>query len=196
MSATAAQTSQPQPSPIVLRTAAEIAVALADEGVPVRAIARSIKVPGEDVYELLRSAIGQGRLIEIPKDDWPPGGRHSRSPVEKTLLSHDDATLHLACAGKFKTTKLQAVVLVAMLRRGEASKTYLHNAIETNRDPASEPTDQKMVDVVVCHIRRKLKAVDPLLTIETLWGVGYTLKPAARQHALTILAEHVAETGA
>jgi hypothetical protein len=175
------------------RLAADIAVSLADEGVPVRAIARSIRLPGEDVYELLKAAIDAGRLIELPKDDWPPGARNNRSQAEKRVLSYSDETLHLACANRFKLTRLQAVVFVAMLRRGEASKTYLHNAIENNRDDNADPTDQKMVDVVVCHIRRKLK--DNNVNIDTIWGVGYAMRVDARNHALAVMADHIAGTG-
>jgi hypothetical protein len=177
-----------------MRMAADIAVSLADEGVPVRAIARSIRIPGENVYELLKAAISAGRLLELPKDDWPPGGgRHNRSQVEKTVLAFTDQTLHLACANRFKLTRLQSVVFVAMLRRGEASKAYLHNAIENNRDDNAEPTDQKMVDVVVCHVRRKLK--DDKVLIDTIWGVGYAMKVDARNHALAVMADHLAATG-
>ncbi len=176
------------------RLAADIAVALADEGVPVRAIARSIKLPGEEVYDLLKAAIGAGRLIELPKDDWPPGGsRSTRSQVEKAVLSNDDSTLYLAAANRFKLTKLQAVVFIAVLRRGEASKTYLHNAIENNRDDNADPTDQKMVDVVICHLRRKLKA--DKVEITTIWGVGYAIPHDVRMHTLAILADHISATG-
>lgn len=174
-----------------LRTSAEIAVALADEGVPVRAIARSIKVPGEDVYDLLKGAIDMGRLLELPRDDWPPGGRHSRNPTEKQVLANTDEALHLACANRFKLTHLQAVVFIALLRRIEATKDYLHNAIENNRGDNVDPTDQKMVDVVICHIRRKLKAES--VSIDTIWGVGYSMKATHRDAAIGLIAAHMSQ---
>lgn len=173
--------------------AIDIAVALADEGVPVRAIARSVKIPGDDVYDILRQAIDEGKLIALPKDDWPPSGKKSaRYQAENTILSHDDDTLGMACSSYFKMTRLQAAVFVAMLRRPpEISKLQIHNAIEANRPNADEPTDLKMVDVVICHIRKKLKARDASFTIETIWGKGYSLVAASRDLALLHIANHL-----
>lgn len=186
---------QPHPSQqmISAKVRAEVAVALADEGVPVRAIARSIKTPGEDVYELLKQAVANGRLIELPKDDWPPGGRHNRTQIEKAVLHHDDSILRLAAANYFKFTKLQSVVFIALLRRSEASKAYLHNAVENNRASNAEPTDQKMIDVVICGIRRRMRPLN--IEIETIWGVGYYMKPPSREAALGFLNAHLATTG-
>lgn len=176
---------------LTLSTNHDIAVLLADEGVPVRAIARSIKVPGEDVYEMLRDAVEQGRLFELPKDDWPPGTKRSqRAQSENTILSRDDETLRMGCSSRFKMTRLQAAVFVALLRRPELSKEHIHNAIEAIRPQANAPTDLKMVDVVVCHIRKKLKLIDETYAINTVWGIGYALASDARTSTLTLLTEH------
>lgn len=172
--------------------AVDIAVALADEGVPVRAIARSVKIPGEDVYDILKVAIGEGKLISLPKDDWPPSNhRSARYQAENTTLSHTDDILGMACAARFKLSRLQATVFLAMLRRPEISKHQIHLAIEFNRGNPDEPTDLKMVDVVICLIRKKLKAVDPALSIDTIWGAGYSLPGPSREIALTYLANHL-----
>lgn len=179
---------------LTISTNHDIAVLLADEGVPVRAIARSIKVPGEDVYEMLRDAVEQGRLFELPKDDWPPGTKRSqRAQSKNTILSRDDETLRMGCSSRFKMTRLQAAVFVALLRRPELSKEHIHNAIEAIRPGANSPTDLKMVDVVVCHIRKKLKMIDAAWTIVTVWSIGYSLAPAARESALHILTQHFAD---
>jgi len=173
--------------------AVDIAVALADEGVPVRAIARSVKIPGEDIYDILKNAIEEGKLISLPKDDWPPSNRRSaRYQAENTILSHNDDTLGMACSSYFKMTRLQAAVFIAILRRPpEVSKNHIHLAIEANRANSDEPTDLKMVDVVICHIRKKLKAVDPDLVIDTIWGRGYSLPAACRSMALVHIANHL-----
>lgn len=169
----------------------DAAVALADEGIPVRAIARSLKIPGEDVYDLLNEALLEGRLFELPKDDWPPGTKRSqRAQTENTILNRDDETLRMGCSSRFKMTRLQAAVFVALLRRPELSKEHIHNAIEAIRTSANAPTDLKMVDVVVCHIRKKLKLIDPSYKITTVWSMGYSLIPAARESALALLTEH------
>jgi hypothetical protein len=51
-----------------------IAVAMADEGVPLRSIARVTRIPSSDLRERLRDAKDIGDLIALPSlDDWPPG---------------------------------------------------------------------------------------------------------------------------
>jgi hypothetical protein len=167
------------------------AVALADEGVPVRAIARSLKLPGEGIYEILRDAVTKGQLFEIPRDDWPPGVKRSqRDQSENTILSRDDEILRMGCSSRFKMTRLQSAVFVALLRRPELSKEHIHNAIESIRRNANAPTDLKMVDVVICHIRKKLLALDKAYKINTVWSIGYSLAPLAREAALIMLTEH------
>lgn len=167
----------------------DVAALLADEGVPVRAIARATRIPGEEVYDILKTAMDEGRLIELPRDDWPPGVRTNRTQSEKKVLGLDDTVLKIACANRFKMTRLQAVVFLTLLRRNEVTKAQLHNAIENNRPENSDPTDQKMVDVVVCHIRRRLKA--DRVDIKTIWGVGYSIAPDQRAHVVNILADHL-----
>src|SRR3954465_15888923 len=53
--------------------AVDFAIRLADEGVPLRAIARATKIPSEELRTALEEARDDGRLIELPRDDWPPG---------------------------------------------------------------------------------------------------------------------------
>jgi DNA-binding response OmpR family regulator len=183
-------------TPVQFSTSAEIAICLADEGVPVRAIARSIKTPGEDVYELLRGAVEAGRLFELPKDDWPPGTKRSdRVQSENTILSRNDDQLRMGASSKFKLSRLQATVFVALLRRPELSKDHIHNAIEAARPGGNDPTDLKMVDVVICHLRKKLKAVNAGWSITTVWSIGYSLPPLVREQALLQLTQHFAEIG-
>lgn len=168
----------------------DVAVALADEGVPVRAIARAAKITGEDLYLVLKTAISEGRLIELPKDDWPPASkREQRKQPSHNILNLDDDTLRMACASRFKMTRLQAAVFVTLLRRPEINKDQLHTAIEAIRPNQDEPTDQKMVDVVICHIRKKIKPFK--ITIDTIWGVGYSLPVLGRTLMLDMLAEHI-----
>lgn len=159
---------------------------LADEGVPVRAIARATHTPSEEVYDVLKGAVEEGTLIELPQSDWPPGSlRRSRKQPGQSLLNLDDQTLRIACARVFKMTRLQAAVFTALLRRPEITKDQVHAAIEATRSPTSDPTDQKMIDVVICHIRKKTK--DHGIALKTIWGQGYSLPHAEREKALALL---------
>lgn len=175
--------------PVKVVSLEEAMVSLADEGVPVRAIARATHTPSEEVYEVLKDAVQDGELIELPQSDWPPGSlRRSRKQSGQSLLNLDDHTLRIACAKVFKMTRLQAAVFVALLRRPESTKDQVHNAIEATRSPNSEPTDQKMIDVVICHIRKKIK--DHGITLKTIWGTGYALPHLEREKAMALLGEY------
>ena len=63
-----------------------IAVRLADEGVPLRAIARATDIPSARLYETLTLAKMEGRLLELPRDDWPPGYPRDRRSLQLSRL--------------------------------------------------------------------------------------------------------------
>ena len=58
---------------VAVLNSSDIAVRLADQGVPLRAIARAVRMPSSDLREQLHEALSDGRLLELPCDDWPPG---------------------------------------------------------------------------------------------------------------------------
>lgn len=178
----------PLPATLLITTEGvrDIAIRLADEGIPVRAIARATKVPSEDLYEVLKEAMLCGYILELPKDDWPPGSnRAQRLAVQGTILDNED-TLKFACARMLKATRLEAAILAVLLRRQEVTKQQLHAVIEQNRPSENrDETDPKMVDVIICHLRKKLKP--HALEIETVWGIGYLMKPAHRDNAVLLL---------
>lgn len=167
------------------------AVRMADEGIPVRAIARTLTTPSADIYELLREAIDQGTILEMPRDEWPQGSVRSTrtlfigSPLEK------DEDLRLACASFFKASPLEAAMLALMLRRDTVTKSQLHTVIENTRanPQGKEVTDIKMVDVLICKLRKKLKTHD--LYIETMWGHGYAIGKAHRETAVALLLKSI-----
>lgn len=163
-----------------------MAIRMADEGVPVRSIARVTRLPSEEVYEIIKDAIGRGALVEIPGDDWPAGTtRASRSPFNSTPLDNEEE-LKFACVRCFKATRLEAAILALLLKRSEATKQQLHTVIEQNRPTEGrDETDPKMVDVLICHLRKKLRGHG--IEIETVWGLGYLIPPAGRDTAVAIL---------
>lgn len=170
-----------------------IAIRLADEGIPVRAIARATKIPSSDIYDVLRDALARGEIVELPKDDWPPGTRRAARSVLSGTPLDDDTALAFACARFFKTTRLEAAILAVLIKRTEVTKQQLHLVIEQNRPSEGRvETDPKMVDVVICHLRKKLKPHD--LKIETVWGIGYLMPVEARDRASTMLSQFTSET--
>lgn len=167
---------------------ATIAVRLADEGIPVGAIARGLKVPSSDLYNHLNLALVDGKIIELPKSDWPAGSsRAQRAIFAGTILDNEDIVRSL-CIRLFKVTRQQGAVLAIMLKRLELTKAQIHTILQENRPSISrEPTDQKMVDVVIFHIRKKIKPHG--LGIETVWGTGYLITPKHREAAIKLLEE-------
>jgi Transcriptional regulatory protein, C terminal len=163
-----------------------VIIRLADEGIPIRAIARTTLVPSDELYLHLREAIDAGTLLEMPRDDWPVGTlRHNRAVFYGTPLEQAES-LKFACARFFKASPLEAAMLGTMLKRNEVTKSQLHQVIEQNRpDGRKEETDEKMVDVMICKLRKKLKKFD--IVIETMWGMGYLIPPDHRERAINML---------
>lgn len=180
----------PQP-PIKIKSLEETVIQLADEGVPVLAIARATHTPSDEVYELLRDAIDGGNLIELPQSDWPPGSlRRSRHPSEQSILNMDDDVLQLSCGQIFGLTRQQAAVFVAIIRKApEISKRHVHSAIESTRPANAEPTSLKMTDVVIHHIRAKIEPYG--IDLKTQWGKGYSFSFTDRDKALALLNRHL-----
>jgi hypothetical protein len=176
-------------------TLTEIATRLADEGIPVRAIARAIKRSSEAIRDTLHYAIDCGQIVCMPRDDWPIGVlRDKRIPdsVGRPKLDDEQNIFHIARL--FKVTKLQAALFSVLIKRTEVIKDTLHQVIESRRKPNKEETDPKMVDVVICHLRQRLVPFG--IEIETQWASGYYMTPEMRKKANLLLEQFVAKLNA
>jgi len=173
---------------------AQIAVRLANEGIPVNVIARGLEVPAGDVRISLDEALAAGRITEMPAADWPPTARRA-DHLPPHIAAARDADLVTGFMRTFHTPKLAANFMLVLVKREEATKATLHRVIESqraqraNRPSASEETDPKMVDVVICNLRKKLKPFG--LTIHTLWGRGYYFDEKDRQRILSLIERNV-----
>lgn len=167
------------PSPQSL-SAAQL-VRAAAEGVPVRAIARIFCLDYTRVAGTLSRAMDLGQLANLPRPDWTPG---STTPSNSPQMLPAD--LEFLCRETFRLTNLEAAFLSMLLRCLFAEKEKLHAVVERQRyqrplrplEP--EITDPKMVDVMICKLRRKLRAVDDKFIIRTSWGKGYFLEQAMK----------------
>jgi hypothetical protein len=164
-------------------TFALIASRLAIEGVPVCAIARALQKASADVGETLRYHIEIGTITELPKWDWPPTSRRAdRLPSSVKHLPESSVVMSLERL--LKLTPLEASFMLVFLKRDEVDKETLHHVIETqralrrSRPNTSEPTDPKMVDVIICKMRTKFRPYK--IQIKTLWGSGYYLADDGR----------------
>jgi hypothetical protein len=164
------------------------AVRLADEGVPVRAIARGLKVPSEELRENLLDAVAAGTLLELPRDDWPPNiPRDKRLPGLDKIMPLDNELVLLNVVRRFKVTQQQASLLLVLIKRREVTRKMLHDVIESRRPQPKVETDQKIVDVVICKLRKRLETFG--LRIQTVWSCGYLMPAEDRAKALKLLNE-------
>jgi two-component system, cell cycle response regulator CtrA len=74
---------------------------------------------------------------------------------------------------QLRLTRLEGKFFEALLSRSELSKEALFEAVYADRYLDNDEPEIKIVDVLVCKLRKKLAPFK--LTIETLWGRGYAL---------------------
>lgn len=175
-------------------TLAKIAVRMADEGIPIRAIARSVGWPAEDLRPVLQEALSSGAILQYPREDWPAKTpREARTPAACEL---DENLILDGARGVYHTTPTEGRVLSLLLRRSECSKQQLHEAIDGQQAVTKENTQIKIVDVIICHLRKKFKqyGVPGELEIKTNWGHGYFIPREQRDAALRRFAEWLTGT--
>jgi two-component system, cell cycle response regulator CtrA len=171
---------------VAVLDSSDIAVRLADEGVPLRAIARAVRMPSSDLREQLHEALSDGRLLELPCDDWPPGCPKDQRALQisRTVRENREA---LVAMQLFSLPPSGARVLVKLLETERTSREVLHVALSRTSDPVSEI---KIVDVAICSMRKRLKKFG--IEIVTLWAYGFQLSTAHRRRALDLLPRHAA----
>lgn len=155
-----------------------LAIRLADEGVPVAAIARAMNRPFGEVADTIRAALHAGEIAAKPPTDWPPGTVRYAPPAERITIpiGNGPSALEEATSAipiTFGLTRAEAKIVAAMMLRDLATKNYLYSALYgIDLDGGAAP---KIMDVFVCKIRRKLAPHD--IEIATVWGRGYRIAP-------------------
>ena len=157
--------------------AVDFAVRLADEGVPLRAIARATKIPSDDIRNILWEAQQEGRLVELPRDDWPPGfPRDQRALQLSRLVVENKDVIFIAIQQIFRLWLSEVPLLLALVQ---------HEMMSKKRDDMAEKT----VDVHICRMRKQLKPFG--VAIQTLWGYGYQVSVAHRRRTMDIILQRV-----
>lgn len=170
----------------------DIARRMADERIPVNVIARCLKHPAEVIRESLAALLACGSIVEIPPPDWPPTSKLSDHLPIRSVVPSDDNVI-FALRKLMKLTPLEAAFLSVLMKFEEADKTKLHMVIENLRQERQggpskmDQTDPKMVDVMICKLRKRLRMLDPKLEIKTMWGRGYYIEEPVRR----LLLDHV-----
>ena len=153
--------------------APDITVRLANEGVPLRAIARAVQVPSAEVRERLQAARAHGYLIELPCEDWPAGYPRERRLLELArMAAHDQPTLQTAVRTIFGLAPREESILLLLLSNSDVARDRLQ-------------ASSNSVSVNMCQLRQALAPFG--LTIETLHGYGYRMSAAHRRQALDLI---------
>lgn len=170
-------------------------VRAANEGIPTAAIARIVQRPFDEVCEALTLALDAWRISSMPRADWPPDAKWSeRSPAVPRSANSEE--VEFQCRKIFKVTNLEAGFMMALLRLECADKERLHGVIEQQRHSrAHEPdsmelTDPKMVDVMICKLRKKVGVplnMEGSAVIKTSWGKGYYIEPDVKKAIYELL---------
>lgn len=167
-----------------------VVIGMGDEGVPIRVIARTTKLPAEDIRAILHEAIDAGTIIQMPREDWhAKTNRETRDPGLDTFETMTDEALHQHVARVFGTTRLQSAFLLPLIKRKEVSRGYLHSIVQGLREVGKKETSTKMSDVVICHLRKRLKKHG--VVINTIWGSGYYITPEQRKIMRDLIVAHV-----
>jgi hypothetical protein len=132
----------------------EVAIRLADEGVPLCAIARATQIPSDELREQLQAARERGQLLNLPAHDWPP---HDAKPRQVLAEDRDRQTvvIRTICGA----TKSEASLLLDLLRTDSICKS---------RYPSPGA-----IDVHIFHLRQRLAPHD--IAIISVHGHGYRL---------------------
>jgi DNA-binding response OmpR family regulator len=144
-----------------------------------RAIARATNTSSDDIRALLNYATSTGQLVELPKEDWPPGfPRDQRALQLSRMVVEDKAAVVLAMQQVFHLTSTEVGLMLLLLAHPSVSKERINMVHRT-------------IDVHICNIRRRLAPHD--ISIGTVWGYGYQLTQTARHKIMELILERVAQ---
>jgi hypothetical protein len=162
-----------------------VVVALANEGVPILAIARATKIPSDELHDLLKEARAQGFILDLPMEDWPRPPRIVSAQGGGRLSNFTEEELFRATMMAFGLTACMARIMLMLIRLpGAISYERLHDAYNWRKTEVAE-TLPKIIDVQVCKMRKRLQKYG--LEIVTEWGFGKRLPEDDRLRALEML---------
>jgi hypothetical protein len=102
---------------IVAPSLSSIAVALADEGVPLHAIARVTRIPSDELRTVLAQAKDLGDIVELPHEDWPPGfPRDTRALALSRMVQENRPELCRRIAAMFRLPPIESELFLVMLQ--------------------------------------------------------------------------------
>lgn len=149
-------------------------VRLADEGVPIGALSRTFKIPYDSAHGIVRQALEDGMIVDMPAADWPAGSR-LRTPTTAPIRHEARPDFLMNCKAAFGLTPAESRLLQCLMQARACTKPHLHAVVA----PEAEP---KIIDVFVCKIRAKLRKFQ--VRIETIWGQGYAMPEESKRQLM------------
>jgi len=110
--------------------------------------------------------------------------RLDRTLTAPPLRSNPERSLTTAFCLLLQLPPAEARVLMKLVKHDHATKQEVHTAI-ADGNPAS---DIKIVDVIICNLRKKLASHG--VKIVTIWGLGFKLEKSSREKLREILNAH------
>jgi DNA-binding response OmpR family regulator len=157
----------------------DVAIRLADEGVPLRAIARAIRVSSEILRARLHEAQSAGRLLDLPRDDWPPGfPRDQRALQLSRMVTENRDQLLVAMQQLFNLPPAGTSLLLVLMQHPLLLKERIADTMTV-----------RAVDVHIHHIRKRLTPYG--IEIQTRWGHGYQFSPENRRRIMDLVLSRV-----
>jgi two-component system, cell cycle response regulator CtrA len=92
----------------------------------------------------------------------------------------------------FGLTGAQTCVMGIILKRPLATKNALMTGLYHARSAEAEVPAEKIVDVIVCHVRRKVAPFG--IEIETIWGQGWRMSDDHKQRVHDLVHQERAAT--
>jgi len=156
-----------------------VAVRLADEGVPLRAIARATNTPSDQLRENLKQALATGHLLDLPRDDWPPGFPRDQRALQLTrMVTENREQVTLVMQQLFSLTSTEATLLMSLLQNQNVSKERIDMA-------------DNCFKVHIFNIRHRLDSFG--IVIDTIWGYGYQLSGQGRHRLMDMVMNRIRE---
>src|ERR1700691_5180813 len=84
----------------------------------------------------------------------------------------------------FGLTTQEAVMFGVLLKTANPRKSTFMTVLYS--DEADDPPDEKIIDVMICNIRKKLEPYD--ITINTNWGEGFSMPDESKARARELMA--------
>jgi hypothetical protein len=142
----------------------------AREGIPINVLARILGYRREKLTRHIKQAFNEGKIFQIPPDDWPENDALLAPSSEVIYRGYADQDVAKAC-NVFGLRIGEGCILVALMRRhGQffSSKELFRSAAK-DRDR----TGGNLVSVTICRLRKKLRPFGIMVSRKT--GAGYMI---------------------